>query len=196
MSHYLNISFVLVSVAAGGTLRAATKPHADRARDANRTWTNNDLKQLSKVPCLISIVGQPTSEAQQDLGAPAPRAITEETAWYAAQADSLNARLADEQASLREFTKALDDAQELKSMGGGINLAEDDIGITPEAALDILRDRVRETQSDLEALEDLARHNDIPPGILRDPWQGFPADTTITAVEQSRRDMSIRGGDL
>jgi hypothetical protein len=167
MLRYLSISFVLVSFTAAGTLRAATEPHAERAMKATRTWTNDDLERLGKVPGLISVVGRPTNEDLQVATATAPRLRTENPAWYAAQADSLNTRLEVEQADLRKFTEALDDARELKSTTGGINLAEGDIGITPEATIGILQNWVRETQSELDALEDLARRNGIPPGTLR-----------------------------
>jgi hypothetical protein len=79
----------------------------------------------------------------------------------------LNARLEAEQANLRGFTRALDEARELKSTTSGINLAENDIGITPEAAIDILQNLVRKTQGELDALANLARQNNIPPGVLR-----------------------------
>jgi hypothetical protein len=39
--------------------------------------------------------------------------------------------------------------------------------VTPEAGVEILQQRVSETQLELDALEDLARRNDIPPGTLR-----------------------------
>ena len=52
-------------------------------------------------------------------------------------------------------------------MTGGINLDDGDIGITPEAGIEILQQRVNETERELDALEDLARRNDIPPGALR-----------------------------
>jgi len=84
MPHYLNISLVLVSFTAGATLRAATKPHAVRASEANVRWTNEDLERLSRIPGLISIVGQVTNEAVPDVGATAPQSITENPAWYAA----------------------------------------------------------------------------------------------------------------
>jgi hypothetical protein len=59
------------------------------------------------------------------------------------------------------------DARSLREMTGGINLDEDDIGITPEAGIEVLQQRVSETQAQLDALEDLARRNRIPPGTLR-----------------------------
>lgn len=167
MRHNLSIRVVLILFATGGTLHAATQPHAGPAPEANRTWTNEDLRRLSRVPELISVVGQPSTEASQVVNASAPHSITEDPNWYAMQAATLSARLEAEQADLRKFTQALDDARELKSTTGGVNLAEDDIGITPEATIEILQNRVRETQRELRTLQDLARQNDIPPGVLR-----------------------------
>jgi hypothetical protein len=63
--------------------------------------------------------------------------------------------------------QALEDAQSLRKMTGGINLDEGDIAITPEAAIEILQRRVGEEQARLDALEDMARRDDIPPGALR-----------------------------
>lgn len=171
MWRYLSISVVLVSLSAWGTLRAATTPHAGPA-SSTATWTNDDLKRLSKVPGLVSAVGEDTNESLQKVGSSAPLWETEDPVWYATQAAQLNARLDAAQADLRNFTHALEDARELKATTGGINLATDDIGITPEATIEILQKRVRETQSELDALEDLARRNGIPPGVLRGQAQG------------------------
>ena len=57
--------------------------------------------------------------------------------------------------------------QGAKTTTGGINLEEGDIGITPEAGIEILQGRVTEMQEKLGDLEDLARRNDIEPGTLR-----------------------------
>lgn len=166
MRRSLSISFILASFVAVGTLRAASRPHAGSAPEANETWTNEDLQRLRKSPGLISVVGHPSTKASQSVDAPASHSIAEDHNWYAARAASLNAQLEAEQANLRKFTQALDDARELKSTTGGVNLDEDDIGITPEATIDILESWVRETQRELDALEELARQNNIPPGIL------------------------------
>lgn len=195
MSHYLSIAFVLVCFAAARTPCAAT-PHAVPASDAKRTWANGDLEQLSKVPGLISVVGQPTDEVLQGVQAAAPQSRMKDPAWYAEQAASLNARREVEQADLRGFTQALDDVRELKSATGGVNLAEDYIGITPEATIDVLQNRVRETQRALDALEDLARRNGIPPAALRGSWQGQAAENAVTAAEPSQYDTSAHGDDL
>jgi len=47
------------------------------------------------------------------------------------------------------------------------NVDEGDIGITPEAGIEFLQQRLNEAQMGLDALEDLARRNDISPGTLR-----------------------------
>lgn len=165
LSFTLAISVTLSTLAI--PLRAATKPHADKALEAKRTWTNDGLRRLRRIPALISIVGQANHGDVQDVDVPASLETAEDPAWYAAQAESLKTRLEAEQTSLRNFTQALEDARELKSTSACISLSEDDIGITPEATIDILQKRMRETQSELDALEDLARHNGIEPGILR-----------------------------
>jgi len=194
MLRYFNILFVLLSFT--GTLRAATRPHAETALETNRTWTNEDLKRLSNVPGLISVVGQPADEAMQGVDATARPSRTEEPAWYAAQAASLRTRLEAEQADLREFTQALEDARDLNATTSGINLGEAGIGITPEDTIDILQNRIRITQSELDELEDLARHDDIPPGILLGQSHGITAETAVKATERSQGDGLTRGGDL
>jgi hypothetical protein len=188
MRRYLTISFLLASLSTGGTLRAATTPHAAPA-SANATWTDEDLKRLSRVPGLVSIVGEHRNKSLQRVGSSVPLRETEDPAWYAAQAAQLNARLEAAQANLRNFSHALEDARELKATTSGINLAEEDIGITPEATIDILQTRLRETQGELDALEDLARRNGIPPGILRGLWQRQDEKTKqLQLAEQSRDD--------
>lgn len=166
MQHYVNISFVLLMLLAEGTLPAATRPQAGRASDST-TWTNEDLERLKNIPDLISVVGQSANEGQQSLDAPSSHPEIEDPAWYAEQAASLNNRLESEQADLRDFEQKLGSAQELGTTTPGVNLDEADPGMRPEATIEILQDRVREAQSELDTLEDLARHNDMAPGILR-----------------------------
>lgn len=167
MLRYFNISMVLASLLASGTLGATSQPRPTPAPDATGTWTNEDLERLSRIPSLISIVGQPASKTLQSVETLAPLPKTKDPAWYASQVAALNARLEGEQADLRRFVQALEDVQELKTTTSGINLGAEDAGITPEATLDILQRRVRETQNRLDALEDLAQRNGIEPGILR-----------------------------
>jgi hypothetical protein len=191
MNSHSCISFCVAAVLTAMPLRAANRPHAGTDRQNTVVWTNEDLERLKRTPGLISIVGQVTNE---DVDASA-QPTAEDLAWYAAQAAALNAQLETEQADLRNFTQALDDARELKSTTAGVNLAEGAIGITPEATIEILQNQVRETQSELDALADLARRNSIPPGVLRDQWQAVPEEPAVPAAEISR-DMSAPEGDL
>jgi len=135
-------------------LRAANKPRAGKTERAPLVWTNEDLERLRGLG-LISVVG------------PAPHVRTQDPEWYAEQAAKLQAELESREAELHQYRQALEDARNLKTMAGGINLDEGDVGITPEAGMEILQQRVEEARTELEALEDLARRNDIPPGILR-----------------------------
>jgi hypothetical protein len=87
--------------------------------------------------------------------------------WYAEQAANLRTELESREAELQQYRQAIEDARSLKTMTDGIKLDEGDVGITPEASIEILERRVEEAHAELDALEDLARRNDIPPGILR-----------------------------
>jgi hypothetical protein len=145
-------------------LRAANKPRAGKADKTTVLWTDEDLRPLGA----ISIVGQPnTAQDSTPTAMPTPYVKTQDPAWYAEQAARLREELEFRQAQLRQYQQALEDARSLKETTGGINLDDGDIGITPEAGIEILQQRVSETQSELDALEDLARRNDIPPGTLR-----------------------------
>jgi hypothetical protein len=167
MNRYLTfslaISMTLSSLAI--PLRAANNP---RARKTEKTiWTNEDLEKLRRLAA-ISIVGQPNKADDSTTAAmPVPYLETQDPQWYAVQAAKLHEELGRRQARLSEFRRALEDARSLKETTGGIDLDDGDIGITPEAGIEILRQRVSETQSELDDLEDLARRNDIEPGTLR-----------------------------
>jgi hypothetical protein len=148
-------------------LRAANKPRGGKMEKTTAVWTNEDLERL-RAPGLISIVGQPaTGEDATAIAPPLPYAMTRDPEWYAEQAANLRDELEGRQARLAEYRRALEDARSLRETAGGINLGEGDVGITPEAGIEILQQRVKETQTKLEALEDLARRHGIPPGTLR-----------------------------
>jgi hypothetical protein len=148
-------------------LRAADNPRAEKTEQAVVLWTNDELEKLRPLG-LISIVGQP-STAEDATAAVLPPAYvsTQDPEWYAEQAAKLRAQLESNESELQRYRQAIEDAKSLKTTTGGINLEEGDIGITPEAGLEILQRRISETQSELDALEDLARRNDIPPGALK-----------------------------
>jgi hypothetical protein len=147
-------------------LRAANGPHAGTDRQEPMVWTNDDLERLH-VLSPISIVGRMDEETPKSPSLPQPHVKTRDPEWYAAQAAMLRDDLEQRQAQLREFRLSLDDARSLKETTGGIRFDNDDIAITPDAGIEILEQRVSEAQTELDALDDLARHNYIPPGTLR-----------------------------
>ncbi len=148
-------------------LRAANRPRAGETEKTTVLWTNEDLEKLRPFAA-ISIVGQPNKADDSPTAAmPVPHLETQDPQWYAVQAAKVREELGRRQAQLNDFRQALEDARSLKETTGGINLDDGDIGITPEAGIEILQQRASETQSELDDLEDLARRNDIEPGTLR-----------------------------
>ena len=189
MNRYLTFSLA-ISMTLGTLalpLRAANQPRAGKPESAKVVWTNEDLERLRGLG-LISVVGQDPEEAQADdaqaedpapspyvetqdpryIGTQDPQYVeTQDPEWYAEQASQLRAELERREARLQSYLQAIEDARALKPVTGGVNLARGDIAITLEDGIEILQWRVYETQSDLDDLEDLARRNDIPPGVLR-----------------------------
>ena len=165
MIRHLCISVCLALVSAAIPLRAANRPHAGTDSQTTLVWTNDDLERLSDLG-LICIVGRIDEERPKSAPLPQPYVKTQDPEWYAGQAARLRDELERRKAQLGRYRQAIEDARNLKTMTGGINLEEGDIGITPGAGIEILQRRVNEAQAELAALEDLARRNDIPPGTL------------------------------
>jgi len=166
MTRHPSIFFCLALVSVAIPLRAANRPHAGRDRQNSAVWTNDDLEKLHDLG-LISIVGPTDKEGSTSETALGPYVIIHDRQWYAEQSAKLHAELERRETRLRQYRQALEDARSLRTTTGGINLNEGDIGITPEAGIEILQRRVREEQAELDALEDLARRHDVPPGALR-----------------------------
>ena len=163
-SWFSAITLGVISVAI--PVRAANRPHAGTDNQNTRVWTYDDLQRLHDLG-LISIVGQINEETPKPASPPQPYVKTLDPEWYAEQAANLRAELERRKAELGGYRQAIEDARSLKTMTGGINLEEGDIGITPEAGIEILQQRVSEAQAEFDALEDLARRNDIPPAAVR-----------------------------
>jgi hypothetical protein len=169
MNRYLKFSLAISTTlsALAIPLRAANKPRAGKAEKATVLWANEDLERLRPL-ALISIVGRPnTPEDPTAAALPPPYVQTRDPEWYAEQGAKLRDEFERRRAQLDGYRQAMEDTRSLKTMTGGMNLDDGDIGITPEAGIEILQQRLSETQSELDALEDLARRNDIPPGTLR-----------------------------
>ena len=147
-------------------MRAANRSHVGTDSQKPMVWTNDNLARLHDLG-LISIVGAMSEGMPESASLRQPYVKTHDPEWYAAEAAKLRDQIEHRQAELRGYQQALDDARSLRKTTGGINLDEGDMGITPEAGIEILRQRAKETQMELAALDDLARRNGIPPGALR-----------------------------
>jgi hypothetical protein len=160
MIRQLYVGFCLALVTAAIPMRAADEPHAGMGSIKAVVWTNDDLANLRN-PGLICIVGQ-ISEATPTASTPTqPFVKTQDPDWYAEQAARLRDELERRKAQLDEYRQSIEEATSLKTADEG------DIGITPQAGIEILQQRLSEAQSQLDALEDLARRNGIEPGTLR-----------------------------
>ena len=166
MTRHLHAATSLALLVVAIPLRAANGPHVGTDRQGPVVWTNDDFEKLHGLG-LISIVGQVDEERPTWASAPGPYVETQDLESYAAEAMKLTDELEHRQAQLREYQLAADDARSLKETTGGISLDYDGVGVTPDAGIDILQQRVNKAQAELAALEDLARHNGIPPGALR-----------------------------
>ena len=166
MTRYLSAGVTLGLISLAIPLRAAQRPHPGTEHHSMAVWTDDDLYKLHD-PGPISVAAQEDDEEPTRAPTSAPYLRTQDPAWYAAQAANLRDELDGRQARLRQYRQALDDARSLKNSTGGIDLVAEDFAITPEAGIEILEQRVSETQSELDALEDLARRNGIEPGTLR-----------------------------
>jgi hypothetical protein len=166
MTRNLGITITLALASVAIPLRAANGPHVGADRQRPQVWTNDDLEKLHGLG-LISIVGQVNEEETTEPSVPESYVNTQDPGWYAEEAANLRDELENSQAQLRDFQQAIDDVRSLRQTTGGMSLDYGDIGVTPEDAIGNLQQHVNDVQADLDALEDLARHNGIPPGVLR-----------------------------
>jgi hypothetical protein len=160
---------VILALAIAFPSHAAEKPSPAQAGKTKKVWTNDDMDQL-RARGLIT-----TFSVATDATAPAPAAPsepakfaarTDDPAWYAEQAAILQAELDKRESALREAQANLAQAAEGITQPG-IAMDKKNVGITPEAGIAILEAQVHEVQSQLDELSDLARQNNIPPGVLR-----------------------------
>ena len=111
-------------------------------------------------------VGPQAAQAAPEAPEAAPYDRTQDPMWYAEQAAELQAQLDAAEAALSQAQQGLAQASS-RITQPGVNLTQPNVGSTPQAGIEILAARVRELQSQLDDLADLARQNDIPPGVLR-----------------------------
>ena len=147
-------------------LSAANKPHSGTDGQNTKVWTNDDLERIRSLGHL-SVVGQLDDTGSTQILLPQAYTDIQDPEWYSAQAARLQDELERRRAQLQSYEQALEDARSLRETTGGINLEEGHVALTPESEIEMLRERVDRAQAQLDALQDLARRNDIEPGALR-----------------------------
>jgi hypothetical protein len=158
----VTLGFVAVAI----PLRAANRPHVGTDSQNRMVWTNDDLERLHSLG-LISIIGRIDQEESKPATARSEYVKTQDPEWYAEESARLRDELERRRAELDGYRRAIEDARSLETATSGIDLNGDDVGITPQAGIENLQQRVSETETQLDGLEDLARRNDMPPGLLR-----------------------------
>jgi hypothetical protein len=149
--------------------RAAEKPRPAQTNQARKVWTNDDMDNLRSRGLIstFSQVPEATSAAVATPSLPPTYASRlEDPDWYVEKAADLQAELDKREAALREAQTNLAQVKSRVTQPG-IDMNARSAGITPEASIAVLDAQVREVQSQLDELSDLARQNNIPPGVLR-----------------------------
>ena len=159
----------IVALATAFPSHAAEKPRPAQASQAKKVWTNDDMDQLRARGLITTFSLAPETAAQAPATPSEPATYTsrlEDPEWYAQQASDLQAELDKRGAALREAQANLAQAAEGVTQPG-IAMDKKNPGVTPEAGIDVLKAQVLEVQNQLDELSDLARQNNIPPGVLR-----------------------------
>ncbi len=161
--------FLPASSIAGGAPARPPQPSV-----AKRVWTSEEVEAL-RDKGLISLIGpespaeaSPTEQTPPTPEMPAarvPRPVrAQDPEWYQEQVAMLRSVIALNNAEIHRMRRELSDARYWEP---GINLNRENIGITPQNALEILDARNQAELEKIEALWDQARRNSIPPGALR-----------------------------
>ncbi len=136
-------------------------------KETHFVWTNEDLEKL-RSRGLISIVGPGQEETPKAQSPPAqPYERAKDPDWYAAEAAKLRQEIQASEAQLQSFRNALVAAQDNRIPSSGFKLDQVNAGLTPNDEIAIRGQHIKELAAHLDDLEDQARHNYIPPGVLR-----------------------------
>jgi hypothetical protein len=147
----------------------AQPPAPEKEKPENKkpkkVWTNDGLEGLSGTSG-VSVVGGTSAArgAEKPATKPAGYAREKDPNWYRAELAPLRAeldRLDKEITQTREFINGGHTAE------GKLKVNVFSVPMNPADHIAQLEKRKAEVQSKIDALEDLARRNDIPPGAFR-----------------------------
>ncbi len=137
--------------------------HSAPARDASaqKIWMNDDVEWL-RANAPISVIGSLTVVAPAAPNGPYVAELDPDV--YRKEIDARQAQIDAANAQIRSIS-------DIRRTGVGISgtfpLDRESAGITPEATIQILQDRNKELAAEIDSLQELARHNSIPPGAIR-----------------------------
>jgi hypothetical protein len=146
-------------------------PTARPDSSVQKTWTNDDIDSLrANAPISVfSVPAAPQASATTPAAAAPvivnPPYVKElDSDWYAKQIGAIQTQMTASSAVIRKI-------EDIRKSGAGISnvipLDREDVGLSPEATVQILRARNQALKSDVDTLEELARRNSIPPGEIQ-----------------------------
>lgn len=142
-------------------------PRYSTTKEAHFVWTNEDLEKL-RSRGLISIIGPGQEESRKETSSPSqPYERAKDPDWYSAEAAKLRDEIETNKAQLQRFRDTLAAAQANRTTSGAFALDQVNAGLTPNDEIAIRQRRLSDLTARLDDLEDRARHNSIPPGVLR-----------------------------
>lgn len=144
-----------------------TPPEKEKpdARRPKKVWTNDDMQGLGGTSG-VSVVGEAPAAPGRGNATAQPRGYVKEkdSNWYRQQLAPLRSeleRLDKEIVRTREFINGEHTGE------GRLKVNVFSVPMNPADQIAQLEKRKATTQTKIDALEDLARRNDIPPGALR-----------------------------
>jgi len=200
----LGLAIPAATFAGGGPAKPAASPKPDSQK---KVWTNDDVERLNpafvvnRAPQTTTgsatatrVVGElPARPASASAAPSAPLDPEEDPQWYAQQVTELNAELSaidSREEQLRQFRATT------AGLPTGLVLNAPCEGISTDNLIAQLDARRQEIVQQMDALGDMARQNDLPPGILVE-GRGLAqiasqptAEEQRAAVAQDARDAS------
>ena len=170
----LGLSIPTGTFAAGDPAKPAASPKPDSQK---KVWTNDDVERLNpefvvnrapqastdSATHVTIVTVPPLAPARHRVVARAPLAPEQDPRWYAQQVTALEAELSaidSHEDELRQFRATS------AGLPTGLVLNAPVEGITTDNLIAQLEARRQEIAQQIDALGDLARQNDLPPGIL------------------------------
>lgn len=147
----------------------------ENAPEKDRAWTNERLQHLHERGLISEFNRLPEARAEATLEIAAeennPFRVydrTQDARWYAEQVAALNAKIQALETELVRYQAELRYVRDLRTTEAGLAVYQDTVGITPEAGIEVRKALLENLRGELEDIRDLARRNNIPPGIVRD----------------------------